>query len=80
MLQEAGIVLHRSKSGRLILKALTKVEPGSILVDSKGKKVAKVVEMIGPVNSPYISTIPLTDRVNKLIGSKLYVSKVVKKV
>ncbi len=74
MLQEAGFVLHQAKSGRLILKASIKLEPNVILVDSKGRKVAKVVEMIGPVNSPYVSTIPLTDRVKKLIGSKLYIS------
>ena len=45
-LQEVGEVLHIAKSGRLIIKLSQKVNPGDIFVDAKGKKVAKVVELI----------------------------------
>jgi RNA-binding protein len=71
-LQEVGEVLHIAKSGRLIVKLTQKVNPGDVLVDAKGKKVAKVVELIGPVKLPYASAIPLTDRTKKYVGTKVY--------
>ncbi len=39
-----------------------KVEAGSILLDSKGRKAAKVIELIGPVSRPYASAAPASDR------------------
>jgi RNA-binding protein len=70
---EVGEVLHISKSGRMILKSKVKnIDIGTILIDGKGKRVAKVIELIGPVNAPYISAIPLSDRSKKYIGTKLY--------
>lgn len=71
-LQEVGEVLHIAKSGRVIVKLSQKVNPGDILVDAKGKKVAKVVELIGPVKAPYASATPLTDRTKKYVGTKVY--------
>jgi len=70
-MQEIGEVHHKAKRGRLIVKLSTKVEPGSILVDFKGRKAAKVVELIGPVANPYASAIPASDREGK-DGQKLY--------
>ncbi len=71
-LQEIGEVLHIAKSGRVIVKLSQKVDPGEILLDSKGKKVARVVELIGPVNAPYASAVPMTDRIKKYVGAKTY--------
>lgn len=71
-LQEVGEVLHIAKSGRVIVKLSQKVNPGEILLDSKGKKVARVVELIGPVNAPYASAVPMTDRIEKYVGAKTY--------
>lgn len=71
-LQEVGEVLHIAKSGRVIIKLSQKVNPGDIFVDAKGKKVAKVVELIGPVKAPYASAVLLTDRAKKYVGTKVY--------
>ncbi len=73
-MREAGEILHIAKSGRIIVKLNQKVKvgPGEVLVDAKGRKVARVVELIGPVRSPYASAAPLTDRVSKYVGSKIY--------
>jgi rRNA processing protein Gar1 len=73
-LQEAGIVLHLARSGRLILKAGSQVRDGSILVDGEGRKTCKVIETIGPVASPYLSTQPLTERIERVLGQKLFLS------
>jgi RNA-binding protein len=75
-LKEAGKVLHRAKSGRLILKVINDVEAknllGKFIFDEKGRKIGKIVELIGPVKSPYASVIPLTDRVSKVIERKVF--------
>ena len=61
-MQEVGEVLHRAKSGRLIIRLTRKVEPGSVLLDSKGRNAARIVELIGPVSKPYASAAPASDR------------------
>ena len=71
-LQEVGEVLHIAKSGRVIVKLSQKVDSGEILLDSKGKKIARVVELIGPVKAPYASAVPVTDRIKKYVGAKMY--------
>ncbi len=73
-LQEAGIVLHLARSGRLILKAGSQVRDGSILVDGEGRRTCKVIETIGPVTSPYLSAQPLTERIERVVGQKLFLS------
>ncbi len=73
-MQKVGVVLHLAKSGRLIVKAsVTDIKVGTLLYDMKGKRVAKVAEVFGPVKEPYLSCIPLTDRVKKLEGQEVYI-------
>ncbi len=69
---EVGEILHQARSGRLIIKLEKDIRVGDVLLDTKGKKVAKVMEIIGPIDAPYASAQPLTDRVKKYIGSKVY--------
>lgn len=75
-MKDAGTVLHRAKSGRLILKIVNKTEAknllGKIIFDEKGRRVGKVVELIGPVKSPYACVIPLTDRISRVIERKVF--------
>jgi len=73
LIKKVGVVLHLAKSGRLIVKAnIANITVGTILYDLKGKRVAKVAEVFGPVKEPYLSCIPLTDRVKKLEGQEVY--------
>gem|GEM_PF-1575254 len=73
--KEAGVVLHLARSGRLIIKAGAQVRDGSILIDASGRKTCRVIENIGPVSSPYLSTQPLTDRIERVVGQKLFVGE-----
>lgn len=74
-MQEAGTVIHLARSGRLILRSnISTIREGSILVDDNGKKSCKVLEIIGPVSNPFISGQPLTDRIERLKGKKLFLS------
>jgi len=36
-----------------------------ILLDEKGRKLGKVVELMGPVRAPYASVVPATSRAGK---------------
>jgi RNA-binding protein len=71
-LQEVGEILHLANSGRVIVQLKKLVEEGQILCDEKSGKVAKVMELIGPVSKPYASAIPLTNNVKKFTGKKIF--------
>ena len=62
---QIGTILHQAKSGRLILKLSREVKPGSTVVDAQGKKLGKVIELIGPVKAPYASVGVSTSRLGK---------------
>lgn len=74
-LEEIGEVMHWAKSGRLIVKLGTaglETKGGDLLVDENGKRVGKVLEVIGPTTAPYASVMPHTDRTNKITGIKVF--------
>jgi rRNA processing protein Gar1 len=72
-----GTVLHVARSGRLIIKASSskQIRDGTLLVDEQGRVAGKVMETIGPVEAPYLSVQPFTDRTQRISGSKLFVSE-----
>lgn len=80
---EVGEILHLAKSGRLIVKlsksGAERIKPGELLIDGSGRRVGKVAELLGPVNSPYASVITMTDRTSRLVGSKVFGGGLAKK-
>jgi len=73
--EEIGEVMHLAKSGRLIVRlnpAAAGIRAGELLVDGSGKRVGRITELIGPVNAPYASVIPMTDRTGRLAGVKVF--------
>jgi len=71
-LQEIGEIMHLAKSGRVIIQLTKLVEEGQVLCDEKSGKVAKVMELIGPVAKPYASAVPLTNNIKKFTGKKVF--------
>jgi RNA-binding protein len=71
-LQEVGEIMHLAKSGRVIVQLTKLVDEGQILCDEKSGKVAKVMELIGPVKKPYASAAPLTNNIKKFTGKKVF--------
>jgi RNA-binding protein len=74
---EIGEVMHLAKSGRLIVKLnaagiTAGIRPGEMLIDSSGRRVGRIAELIGPVTAPYASVIPMTDRTARLAGAKVF--------
>jgi RNA-binding protein len=72
-LQEVGEVLHLASSGRVIIRLSKPLRDGQMIVDGSGTKVAKVSEMIGPVDAPYASAVPLTNNIKKHVGKHVYI-------
>ncbi|MDG6920115.1 MAG: hypothetical protein JRN34_03390 [Nitrososphaerota archaeon] len=62
---QVGTVIHRAKSGRLVVHLTREVRPGAFLFDEGRRKLGKVVELIGPVKSPYASVAPASDRAGR---------------
>lgn len=71
-MQEVGEVLHLARSGRIIVQLTKLVDEGQILCDEKSGRVAKVMELIGPVRKPYASATPLTNNIKKYTGKKVF--------
>ncbi|HET6517784.1 MAG TPA: Gar1/Naf1 family protein [Nitrosopumilaceae archaeon] len=71
-MQEVGEVMHLASSGRVIVQLTKLVDEGQILCDEKSGKVAKVMELIGPVKKPYASATPLTNNIKKFAGKKVF--------
>ena len=74
-MNELGEVMHLSKSGRIIVRLQKdgkKIISGQLLVDASGKRIGKVIEVIGPVKAPYASVAPFTDRIKKIIGTNVF--------
>ncbi len=71
-MQEIGEIIHLASSGRVIVQLNKSVEEGQILCDKKSSKVAKVMELIGPVANPYASATPLTNNIKKYTGKKVF--------
>ena len=64
--------MHLAGSGRVIIQLSKELVEGQILCDDKGTRVAKVMELIGPVKRPFASATSLTNNINKFIGKHVF--------
>lgn len=62
---QVGTIMHQAKSGRLIVRLSKEVRPGAFLLDEDGRRLGRVVELIGPVKSPYASLTVVSSRMGK---------------
>lgn len=77
-MNEVGEIIHLARSGRLILKLNEKNndknlnKSGEILIDSNGKKIGRIVELIGSVKSPFASVEISNSKAKFLEGTKVF--------
>jgi len=64
-LLQVGILTHQAKSGRLIVKLTKEVRPGASLLDGDGRRLGRIVELIGPVRAPYASVAVISSRLGR---------------
>ncbi len=64
--------MHLAGSGRVVIQLSKEIGEGTILCDRKGTKVAKVMEVIGPVKRPFASATPLTNNITRYVGDSVF--------
>jgi len=67
--------MHLAGSGRVIVQLSKELVEGQILCDKDGTRVAKVMELIGPVKRPFASATPLTNNIKKYVGKSVFASE-----
>lgn len=67
--------MHLAGSGRVIVQLSTELVEEQILCDENGTRVAKVMELIGPVKRPFASATPLTNNIKKYIGKSVFATE-----
>lgn len=67
--------MHLAGSGRVIIQLSNTLVEGQILCDEKGTRVAKVMELIGPVKRPFASAAPLTNNIKKYVGKNVFATE-----
>lgn len=72
-MRRLGQVLHVSRSGNIILRIKNVPKIGTTVVDENLKSIGKVVDVFGPVSSPYASVKPAVGEIEKLTDEILYV-------
>lgn len=77
-LRRLGKVLHISKRGSIILRTdkTPPVGDRSIVLDKKAQEVGNIIDVFGPVKTPYVAIRP-KDKTDpkKLVGQMLYLQK-----
>jgi len=71
-----GTVEDVTHEGNIIVRGEMTPEYGNVVYDSKQNKIGSVKRIFGPVDSPYVSVVPI-DRSNlkNITGKKLYIEK-----
>jgi RNA-binding protein len=77
-MNELGEILHLAKSGQVIVKlspqASDKKATGLIVFDMNGRQIGKILEIFGPVGSPYASVQPSRQKLTGIVGTKAFVA------
>lgn len=64
---ELGVVEKRTLRNKILIKARNDLDyekndpTGMVVLDSSGNRIAKVLDVIGNVNSPYVLAMPIVD-------------------
>ena len=70
-MKETGTVLHVAGSGRVIIRLTGEASEGDVLCDSRGRRIAKIREIIGPVRAPYASAESMTNNIKRYLGTQV---------
>ena len=77
-MNELGEILHLAKSGQVIVRlsshASDKKATGLIVLDINGRQIGKILEIFGPVGSPYASVQPSRQKLTGIVGTKVFVA------
>jgi RNA-binding protein len=72
-LQRLGLILHLSPSRNIIVKVENIPRIGETVVDENLKPIGKILDILGPVSSPYAAVRPTVRDPEKLANKMVYV-------
>ncbi len=72
-MQRLGLVLHISPSRNIVAKIENVPKIGETVVDENLRPVGKILDIFGPVSSPYAAIKPATREPEKMLHKGLYV-------
>lgn len=75
-MRSLGKVMHVTKRG-LVLRAEQLLDPGNAVYDGERRRVGSVLDVFGPVSSPYLAIRPTQamthEKLAALVGKELYI-------
>lgn len=74
-MKELGKIIHYTKSKVYVIKANEKITLDTYILNSSGRVIAKVIDIIGPVSNPFVVAKPLIDNPDKYVGATVYYTK-----
>lgn len=72
-MKEVGKILHFTKSRFYVIPSKFKVLPQTSLYNSSGREVAVAIDLIGPIDKPFIIAKPKLKSPEKIVNATLYV-------
>ena len=72
-MQRLGRVLHVSQSRNIIITIENLPKIGETVVDENLKSIGKILDIFGPVSSPYASVKPTVQEIGEFVDKMLYV-------
>ena len=71
-MQRIGLVLHIGSGGNIVLKAENPPRIGDQTVDENLKPVGTILDIFGPVSSPYVAVRTTVENPSRFINHVLY--------
>lgn len=68
-----GVAEEITSDGKIVVRGVTAPEVGDPVFDPKQKRIGSVKRIFGPVDSPYVSVVPVDKSVlTNISGKKVY--------
>ncbi len=72
-MKRIGRILHYTKYGVFVVEAEKAISQNNTIYDDRKRKIGIVVDVIGPINKPYLVLKPLVDKPEKYVGKEVYI-------
>ncbi len=72
-MKKVGRIIHYTKYRLFVVEANEAISLNNSVFDDRKRKIGIVVDVIGPINKPYLVLKPLVDKPEKYVGKEVYV-------
>jgi rRNA processing protein Gar1 len=72
-MKRVGRIIQYTRGGKYVIEAEGKILPQTLLYDPSGRRLAVTIDLIGPVNRPFIVAKPLIESAEGIVNAPIYV-------